>query len=246
MTLNPILRVLSAMRTFEVRCLLMGGQACVLYGASEFSRDTDLALPADPANLNVLRAALDELQAVEIAVPPLSIEYLQRGHAVHFRCAIPEAAGMRVDLLSVMRGVEEFGRLWERRTTLTVGDVTVEVMALPDLIQAKKTQRDKDWPMIRRLIEADYEQRGGNPAPTDVAFWLAEARTVQILRELAHDHPAAVAEASARRPLLAMLGQRDAAAIEAALAAEEHAEREADRQYWEPLRRELETLRRER
>ena len=29
------------MRMHGVRCLLMGGQACVFYGAAEFSRDTD-------------------------------------------------------------------------------------------------------------------------------------------------------------------------------------------------------------
>ena len=55
---NPILRVLSVMRTCRVRCLLMGGQACVLYGASEFSRDTDLAILAGPRNLAALRRAL--------------------------------------------------------------------------------------------------------------------------------------------------------------------------------------------
>ena len=39
---NPILKVLSSIRTNRVRALLMGGQACVFYGAAEFSRDTDL------------------------------------------------------------------------------------------------------------------------------------------------------------------------------------------------------------
>ena len=34
---NPILKVLSSMRTHRVRSLLMGGQACALYGAAEFS-----------------------------------------------------------------------------------------------------------------------------------------------------------------------------------------------------------------
>jgi hypothetical protein len=34
----------------------MGGQACVLYGAAEFSRDLDLALLPDPANLKELDA----------------------------------------------------------------------------------------------------------------------------------------------------------------------------------------------
>jgi hypothetical protein len=38
-------------RAHRVRALLMGGQACVLYGAAEFSRDIDLAILTDPDNL---------------------------------------------------------------------------------------------------------------------------------------------------------------------------------------------------
>jgi len=47
----------------------MGGQACVLYGAAEFSRDVDFAILADTGNLRRLRSALKELQAEVIAVP---------------------------------------------------------------------------------------------------------------------------------------------------------------------------------
>ena len=36
---NPILKVLSTLSSHQVRYLLMGGQACVFYGAAEFSRD---------------------------------------------------------------------------------------------------------------------------------------------------------------------------------------------------------------
>ena len=50
------------MRAHRVRALLMGGQACVFYGAAEFSRDTDLAILADTVNLARLRKALGELQ----------------------------------------------------------------------------------------------------------------------------------------------------------------------------------------
>ena len=56
---SPILKALSTIRTRRVDHLLMGGQACVLYGAAEFSRDLDLALLPDPANLDRLRATLD-------------------------------------------------------------------------------------------------------------------------------------------------------------------------------------------
>ena len=55
---SPIHKVLSTMRQHGVRCLLMGGQACVLYGAAEFSRDTDLAVLAEQENLDLLPAPL--------------------------------------------------------------------------------------------------------------------------------------------------------------------------------------------
>ena len=96
----------------------MGGQACVLYGAAEFSRDTDFAILASQANLFRLRAALAELQAEVIAVPPFELKYVQKGHAIHFRCHASEAAGMRVDVMTRMRGVDAFAKLWPRRSTL--------------------------------------------------------------------------------------------------------------------------------
>lgn len=242
---NPIHRVLSTFRNCEVRALLMGGQACVFYGAAEFSRDTDFAILADAANLERLDAALGDLQASVIAVPPLSLEHLQRGHAVHFRCRHPEAAGLRVDVMSKMRGVAEFPELWERRTTLQGTDGTIyELVSLPDLVQAKKTQRDKDWPMIRRLIEADYVACRGTPSPEQVRFWLREARTPELLVELARQFPleAAALAAGARRLLHAAL-QGIEGGIEGGLLEEERAERAADREYWIPLKQELERMR---
>jgi hypothetical protein len=54
----------------------MGGQACVFYGAAEFSRDTDFAILADAENLARLGKALAELQAEPIALPPFELKYL--------------------------------------------------------------------------------------------------------------------------------------------------------------------------
>ena len=232
------------MRAHRVRALLMGGQACVFYGAAEFSRDTDLAIVADAANLARLRQALSELQADVIAVPPLALKHLRRGHAVHFRCQHPEAIRMRVDVMAKMRGVDPFPKLWKRRTTLELPDGTVcDLLSLPDLVQAKKTQRDKDWPMIRRLVEAHYFQNRAKPNPSQVRFWFRELRTPEILIELAGSHGRLCHQLVAERPVLAEVVRNDRQAIERALVAEETAERENDREYWLPLRQELEQLR---
>jgi hypothetical protein len=141
------------MHVRRVRALLMGGQACVFYGAAEFSRDTDIAVVADSANLSRLRRALDDLQAECIAVPALSLRHLRRGHAVQFRCMHPDAYRMRIDVMARMRGVDEFPALWRRRTTIRLPDGTrCDIMSLPDLLKAKKTQRSRlrSWPSAVR------------------------------------------------------------------------------------------------
>ncbi len=241
---NPILKVLSSMRAHRVRALLMGGQACVFYGAAEFSRDTDFAILADAANLLRLRKALAELQAEVIAVPPFEIKFLRRGHAIHFRCRHPDAFRMRVDVMSKMRGVDSFARLWKRRAILQLhGGVKCDLLSLPDLARAKKTQRDKDWPMIRRLIEADFFQSRRKAGIAQIKFWLKELRTPQLLVEVAQAHPRLARTMAARRPLLRFALAGESGKLESALVAEEMAERKRDRRYWLPLRKELERLR---
>src|SRR2546421_9824005 len=66
---TPIRQVLSTIRKHQVPALLMGGQACVFYGAAQFSKDVDLAILASEENFCRLRAALGELNAKRIAVP---------------------------------------------------------------------------------------------------------------------------------------------------------------------------------
>ena len=232
------------MRAHRVRALLMGGQACVFYGAAEFSRNTDFAILADAVNLARLRKALAELQAEPIAVPPFELKYLRRGHAIHFRCQHPVAMRMRVDVMSKMRGVDSFAKLWKRRTTLQIpGGEKCDLLSLPDLVQAKKTQRDKDWPMLRRLLEAHYFQNQKKPTSVQIRFWFQELRTPELLVELARTHPQICRRLARKHPLLAhaQVGATDT--LEQALLAEKTAERQRDKEYWLPLRRELEKLR---
>ena len=144
---NPIRKVLFSMRAHRVRALLMGGQACVLYGAAEFSRDTDFAITADAKNLARLRKALGELSAKPIAVPPFELKFLRRGQAIHFRCQHPQASRIRVDIMSKMRGVDSFEKLWKRRTTLSLPDGgQCDLLSLPDLVQAKRPSATKIGP----------------------------------------------------------------------------------------------------
>jgi len=243
---TQILRVLSTIRQYDARALLMGGQACVLYGAAEYSRDLDLAVLATPEALPALDAALAALHATVIAVPSFDPRFLERGHAVHFSIPDGSAFPLRVDIMSRMRGVDAFPLLWDRRTTVALPtgqddrEVLVDVMALEDLVSAKKTQRDKDWPMLRRLVDASYAA-AQDDAATDaqVAFWLAELRSPAFLVESVERFP----DAAARSTRAAVHAARHGRDVDASLAAEQAAIMAEDKAYWAPLRRELEQLR---
>ena len=225
----------------------MGGQACVFYGAAQVSKDIDFLVLSEPDNFARLQAALAELQADRIAVPPFDPGALARGHAVHFRCHAPVVEGLRIDVMTHLRAMPEFMSLWRRRTTLVDDDgVEYHLLCIPDLVQAKKTQRSRDWPVIELLVTIHYRQNAGETAGAHVDFWLREARTPELLAELCQRFPTQAANLTANRPLIRLARDRSLDDLRTALDAEVRAEQARDRDYWAPLRRELEQYRLER
>lgn len=240
-------RVFTALREHEVRCLLTGGQACVIYGAAEFSKDINFVILADPPNLTRVEEAMESLEAEIIAVPPFDPDLLDLGLAVHFRCQAEGVEGLRVDLMTKLRGVDVFEEIWERRFTIQDGSGgEINLMSVEDLVAAKKTQRDKDWPMIQRLLEVRYFQAGENASEAELRFLLGELRTPELLIDLANLHSELVGKLVDARPLLKLVEGGDLSALERALIDEMLEEKERDRHYWVPLRAKLEELRRRR
>ena len=97
--------------------------------------------------------------------------------------------------------------------------------------------------MVRRLIEADYERCAADQTEDKLRFWLRESRTPVHLIEIAAKAPGALAREIARRPLLRFARPGNQDALEKALLAEQEEERARDREYWRPLRAELEAMR---
>jgi hypothetical protein len=241
MTLSPIPKVLSTFLEHNVKALLIGGQACILYGAAEFSRDIDITIMISPENIGNLEKVLYELNAERIFYPSLSEEVLKNGHACHFRCRREDIKGLRIDVLGRMRGVDTFPELWNRRREIQLSGIgLVPVIGLADLVKTKKTQRDKDWPMIRRLVEADLYNAGDNPDDSEILFWLTECRTPELLISLAVKYPDMAVEISKVRLLISSALSGNKEELQRLLRDEEDREREADRQYWEPLKKQLE------
>ena len=125
-------------------------------------------------------------------------------------------------------------------------EVLVDVMALEDLVAAKKTQRDKDWPMLRRLVDASYAAaRDDVVTEAQVEFWLAELRSPAFLLEVIARYPEAAARSSREAVQAAVRAALNSDVVDAALAEEQATIMAEDRAYWAPLRRELEALRHE-
>jgi len=216
----------------------------VFYGAAEFSRDLDLLILTDAANFERIRTALAELNAKSIAVPPFDAGFLSRGHAVHFRCQREDVKGLRIDLMSVLRTGAHFEDMWDRRTTIEIEGEPVDLMALEDLVNAKKTQRNKDWPMIGRLMERSYFTRDDAVTPEQAGFWLRELRTAELLIEASIAWPEIAQTVESERPAVRAAIGGDVSVVAIAIEEEERAERLRDREYWAPLKIELERERR--
>ncbi len=223
----------------------MGGQACVFYGAAQVSKDVDFLILADEANFKNLHLALEVLAAKRIAVPVFDPAVLERGHAVHFRCSAPGVEGLRIDVMSRLRDLSSFDQLWERRTV--IGDLDgneFHLLSVPDLVQAKKTQRAKDWPMIDSLVSIHFRENSLVPQPEWIEFWLREARSPELLVELISMFPIESRQLQKGRPLLSLAIDGNLPDLRTALDAEVRVEQEKDRVYWEPLKREMEGFRR--
>jgi hypothetical protein len=155
--------------------------------------------------------------------------------------------GLRVDIMATLHGCDAFPKLWRRRLEVRVsGRVRVAVIGLRDLVQCKKTQRDKDWFMLRRLVDNDVRRHEKKPSAGQVCWWLQECRSPEVLIDLCRKHARLVGRVIRERLLLAFAQSEDRPGLAAALSKEEEALRERDRAYWAPLRKELEMMRRRR
>ena len=215
-----------------------------MYGAAEFSRDSDFVILCSDKNLQHLQKALDHLKTELIYVPLLEVEYLERGHACHFRCTAKEVKDLRIDVISKLRGCESFDKLWKRkkRVSLKSGS-SIDIIGLKDLVQSKKTQRDKDWLMLKRLVENNIILNKDKSSDERVKWWLQESRIPERLIELARKYPKITKDSITHRPLLSYALTSDIQKLNSGLHKEELIERQKDIKYWAPLKKELEILR---
>jgi hypothetical protein len=128
-----------------VRYVVIGGVGARLLGSPTVTRDTDVCYERSAENLERLAAALRdlgaELRGVREPVPfLLDARTLAAGD--HF--TFTSRAG-DVDVLGTPAGVEGFAELEAAAVAFDLGDVTVRVASIDDLIRMKRAAgRPKD------------------------------------------------------------------------------------------------------
>ena len=98
--------------------------------------------------------------------------------------------------------------------------------------------------MVSLLVETHYFAFAAEPTPERIAFWLREARTPERLVELAGRFPEDCRRLSDERSLLVTALNGNFDGLRRELMEEELRDRQRDREYWLPLRAEIEGFRR--
>jgi len=243
----PLKRVLESLAKHKVRHILLGGQAVVAYGASQFTRDADFWIQPTQANIRRLRGAMEELGAGLRFLPPLELKWLAKGHGVHFSF-IHQGRRYFLDFLGKPPRVSGFIAAWREATLLHWHGMDIRVLDIPRLVQTKKTDRDKDYLAIGALVDGVLKEavRMKRPQSGVISWLVEEARTPpQIKYILSKWKSAGKAASQSHRKAakLALQGLPDSE-IEAAIREEDEKLKVANRAYWKTFIAELRAMHR--
>jgi hypothetical protein len=185
------------LRESGVRFAITSGMACVYYGLQQNTKDSDWII--DPADLPKLLALLERherrvppwrISYRQIFGAPLLTEYLGAGWTSHL--AIQPGAG------GPQERVDFFGKAPRVRSW----SVNEDGFAVRDVVaMMKRTDRDKDWPIVQGLGHQLLEQH----RVAEALVHLQNAASLAALRAVAT--PEQLQQAAARRPLLKLLGE---------------------------------------
>lgn len=232
-----------------VAYLLISGQACILYGASQFTEDVDIWVRPDRKNLHAFLRAMAQVDArVYKLTPPITPTYVRKGHGFHFTLK----GDFYLDVMGKPPRVGPFAGAHARARTIPTVWGKLLVVAPEDLVLLKRTNRPADYEAISNLVRLRVSE-DNSPRTlywglnntfdiTDLVDYVAKG--VGILKRWP--------PRSAVQRLLPMSSRRSRlpdAKIHAAardLAIEMGELQEAGRRYWKPVIAELKQLQRSR
>jgi hypothetical protein len=152
--LNQLQGVFSSLNAHEVRYLVIGGIAAILYGVPRATFDLDIVIAADPDNAQRL---LDAFLDAGLGTAELTTAKQVAAHEITiFRDRV------RIDVQTATPGIE-FATAWARRQVLHYAGVPFNVVSRADLIASKRAAgRPQDLEDVRLLELGDDSPPAGS------------------------------------------------------------------------------------
>lgn len=138
------------------RFLLVGAHAVAFYAQPRATKDLDVLVDNDEENAaRVLEAIRDFFGGADLGLRPEDLT--ERGRVVQLG-----VAPARIDILTSLPSIPEFGTAWSRRVSGRFGDVRADFLSLEDLLREKQaSDRLQDQADAESLQRA----RRGDPEP---------------------------------------------------------------------------------
>ena len=155
--------VFEALEKSGTRYVVVGGVAVVLQGYARMTSDLDLVVDLESSSAKAV-AALTSLglkprapvDPMGFADPKTRKEWIREKGMMVFSFIDPKNPLFAVDVFS--EPPLPFEELWARSRTIKIGEVTVRVASIPDLITLKKrASRPQDLADIEALEELQKE-----------------------------------------------------------------------------------------
>lgn len=160
-------KILEALARHDVACVVIGGIAGTIHGSPFTTSDVDICPDLRATNLEKLASALNELQSrILVTDEPEGLQIEVTGALL--RKSIPDFQFLnfmtkygQIDLLYKPAGTEGYKDLVRNAVEGALGEVTVQIAALEDVIRSKQAagrQRDLEHlPTLRRLLGISRE-----------------------------------------------------------------------------------------
>lgn len=152
-------RILRALSEHEVDYVLIGGLAVQTHGHVRTTNDADLIPAPNPGNLKRLAAALRSLGAKVLnpGEESTAINAAMLPKATIWQFVTRDGG---VDVMHEVPGGRSYGELSERALQVQLGDITVPVVDLDDLIQMKLARsRPIDLDDVAALTDPSVDTR---------------------------------------------------------------------------------------
>jgi hypothetical protein len=149
-------RILELLEQHGVQYVVVGGVAAVLQGAPVTTFDIDTLVRTDPENVDRLArvlAALDARYREHRNLRPSRDDLAAGGHLLLITNSGP------FDVLGIIGGGKRYDDVAGSAQQMSVGDLSIKVLSVADLIEDKKALgREKDLAVVK-LLEAILERQ---------------------------------------------------------------------------------------